>query len=97
MRLKYVPYILGAVILAVLTLGFARRTADPPHVIETGSIVLTDQAGTRLIFASRVLRSGGVTSSEIQVPGRGWIDCRGDCRDALRQTRAGSWDIIQLK
>lgn len=97
MRLKHAPYILGAVMLTVLALGLPRRAADPPRVTETGSLVLTDPAGTRMIFGTHVLEAGGVASTEIQVPGQGWVDCRGDCKDALRQARGGSWDIIQLK
>ncbi len=97
MRLKYAPYILGTAMLALLVLGLSLRAADPPHVVETGSLSLTDPSGTRLIFGKRVVEAGGVASTEIQIPGQGWIDCRGDCKDALRQARGGSWDIIQLK
>jgi hypothetical protein len=97
MRLKPVPYILGAVMLALLAYGLLRRAADPPHVVETGSIALTDRTGTRLILAKRVVEAGGVTLTEVLLPGQGWLDCRGDCRDAVLQARAGAWERLLLK
>jgi len=83
MPLKRIPLILGAIMLALLSKGTARRLADPWHVVETGSIVVTDLRGTKLIFPTRIVQAGFVTTTEVQLPSGPWLDCRGDCKDAI--------------
>jgi len=84
MPLKTIPYILGAAMLAVLSLGTARRMADPWHVVETASIVVTDPRGAKLIFPTRTVQAGFVTSTEVQLPSGPWLDSRGNCQDSIQ-------------
>ena len=97
MRLKLVPYILAACGLLIAGYGIWRRNADPPRVIETGTLKITDPSGTVMIFPKRRVVVAGFETTEAQLPGGSWIDCRGDCAEAIRIETSNIWDSSRLR
>jgi hypothetical protein len=92
--MKWAPWLLGLFCLAVVAYGTYMRRIDPPTVIREGRVELADPKGgdIKVAFKPRTVRAGGVTSEEIELPGGTWIDCGGDCRDAVRKATTGFWD-----
>lgn len=97
MRLTFVPYVLAVAFLAIAGYGIMRRQANPPRVIETSSIKITDPSGTVLIFPKRRLAVAGFETTEVQLPGGSWIDCRADCAEAIRVETSHIWDSDRLR
>jgi len=61
-------------------------------------------AATRTVTAHSNYGNGAVSGAvrknrqgfaEVQLPGGGWIDCAGDCREALRRTYLDFWDTMR--
>jgi hypothetical protein len=97
MRLTYVPIIMLAVGAIALGIGMWRRAADPPRVISTGAFNFTDKTGTKLVFPQRVVAVAGFETTEVQLPGGTWIDCRKDCAEAIMREHTEIWDSQILK
>jgi hypothetical protein len=97
MRMKLVPVVMIA--LAGLGLGYGlwRREKDPPKVISTGTFQFKDKAGTELVFPKRIVSVAGMEVTEVQLPRGTWIDCRGDCGQAIRSEHTEFWDHQNLK
>ena len=97
MRLKLVPYVLAAAGLLIVGYGLMHRAADPPRVLSTGTLVFTDKAGTVLIFPKRVVAVAGMETSEVQLPGGTWIDCRSDCVETIKSEHTEFWDSLRMR
>ena len=97
MPLKFVPLIILALGAAVVAYGLWQRQLNPPKIISTGIFQMTDKNGTVLIFPKRVVTVGGFETTEVQLPGGTWIDCRGDCVEAIKAEHTEFWDHQLLK
>ena len=92
MSLKLVPFLIPAAGLAVIGYGLWQRQLNPPKVIATATFQFTDKAGTMLIFPKRVVAVAGFETTEAQLPGGTWIDCRGDCEATIKAEHTQFWD-----
>ncbi len=92
MPLKLVPFVILALGLAIIVYGLWQRQMNPPRVISTGVFSFTDKAGTLLLFPKRVVAVGGFETTEVQLPGGTWIDCRGDCEATIKAETTEFWD-----
>lgn len=97
MPLKYAPYLILALGAVVVGVGLWRQALFPPKVVSTGVVKFVDRNGTTLLFPKRVLSSGGVERVQIQLPGETWIDCSGDCAEAIRAEHTEIWETRMLK
>ncbi len=97
MPLKLVPFLILVLGAAVIGYGLWQQQVYPPQVVSTGVFSFTDKAGTLLIFPKRVVALGGFEKTEIQLPYGTWIDCRGDCAQAIREEHTEFWDTQMLK
>ena len=97
MPLKLVPFLILAVGLAVIGYGMWQRHLYPPRVIATGTFRLIDKHGTALIFPQRTVAVAGFETTELQLPGGTWIDCRGDCSATIMSEHTEFWDHQLLK
>ena len=92
MSLKLVPFLNLAAGLAVIGYGLWQRQLNPPKVIATGTFQFTDKAGAVLIFPKRVVAVAGFETTEVQLPGGTWIDCRGDCAATIIAEHTDIWN-----
>jgi hypothetical protein len=97
MPLKLVPYLLFAVAVAIIGYGTYQRHLYPPTVRATGIFKLVDKTGTELIFPKRVVAVAGFETTEVQLPGGTWIDCRGDCGATIKSEHTEFWDSQLLR
>lgn len=97
MPLKFAPYLILALGAAVIGYGLWKRQQEPPRVISTGMFSFKDKQGTLLIFPKRIVAVAGFETSEVQLPGGTWIDCRGDCAEAIKAEHTEFWDTQMLK
>ena len=96
MRLKVVPFLIAAAGLAVIGYGTWQRQMNPPRVIATGAFQFKDKLGTVLIFPKRVVAVAGFETTEVQLPGGTWIDCRADCEAAIKTGHTEIWDSLRM-
>jgi hypothetical protein len=92
MPLKLAPFVILAVGLAVIGYGLWMRQANPTKVVSTGVFQFKDKAGAVLLFPKRVVAVGGFETTQVQLPGGTWIDCRGDCEETIRAEYTEFWD-----
>ena len=97
MSLKWVPLLILALGAAVIGTGLWKRSIDPPHILATGTFQFTDKRATMLIFPKRVVAGAGFETTQVQLPGGTWIDCRGDCEASIRAEHTEFWDHQLLK
>jgi hypothetical protein len=97
MPLKRVPFILIALAVAIIGYGTYQRWLYPPTVLSTGIFKLVDKSGTELIFPKRVVAVAGFETTQVQLPGGTWIDCRGDCAATLKSEHTEFWDHQLLR
>lgn len=97
MSLKWAPVVILLAGGAMVAFGLWRRMQDPPRTVSTGSFQFSDRHGTVLIFPQRVVAVAGFQKTEVQLPGGTWIDCRGDCAQAIREEYSEIWDQKMLK
>ena len=97
MPLKWVPVFILILGVTVIGYGLWQRHLYPPRVVSTGVFSFIDKAGTLLIFPKRVVAVAGFEKTEIQLPGGTWIDCHGDCAQAIREAHTEFWDTQMLK
>jgi hypothetical protein len=97
MSLKLVPLLILALAAAVIGYGLWRRNQDPPRVIATGTFKFTDKHGAILVFPQRRVAVAGFETTEIQLPGGTWIDCRGDCAATIKAEHTEFWDSQMLR
>jgi hypothetical protein len=97
--MKWAPWLIGLLGLGIVGYGTYMRRVDPLTVIREGRIEVPDPKGseTKVAFKTRTIRVGGLTTDEIQLPGGTWIDCGGDCRDAVRKSTTDFWDEQRKK
>ncbi len=96
MPLKLVPILILLIGGAIVAYGLWQRQANPPVVLATGAFQFADKSGTVLIFPKRTVAVGGFETTEIQLPGGTWIDCRRDCAEAIRTEHTEFWDTRML-
>jgi len=97
MSLKYAPFIILALGAAVVGYGQWMRQQDPPRVLSTGVFSFKDKLGTVLIFPKRVVAVAGFETTEVQLPGGTWIDCRKDCAEAIKTEHTEFFEQQMLK
>jgi hypothetical protein len=97
MPIKYAPIVLALLAALGIGIGLWRRYQNPPRVISTASFQFTDKLGTKLIFPQRVVAVAGFETTEVQLPGGTWIDCRGDCAATIKAEHTEFWDHQILK
>ena len=87
--LKHVWRGLAGAGLAVAVLGAAAGAASalPDRVT-----AYSDYGNGSVTGAVRINRRG---YPEVQLPSGTWIDCEGDCREALRRMQLDFWNILQ--
>jgi hypothetical protein len=91
--MKWAPWLIGALGLGVIAYGTYMRRVDPPTVIREGRLEIADPKGgdVKIAFKTRTVRGGGIATDQVELPGGTWIDCGGDCRDAVRKTTTDFW------
>ncbi|MEQ1697395.1 MAG: hypothetical protein ABL901_16305 [Hyphomicrobiaceae bacterium] len=95
MSLKIAPFLILALGVAVIGYGLWRRAQDPPRVVSTGVFTFKDRHGTVLMFPKRVVAVAGFETTEVQLPGGTWIDCRGDCAETIKAEHTEFWETQQ--
>lgn len=83
MPLKYVPYLILALAAGIVGFGVWYQRQHPPRVIATGTLSIESPAGSVLRFETRVVEIGMFRRTELRLPNGTWIDCAGDCREAV--------------
>jgi hypothetical protein len=96
MPLKLAPFLILILGAAVIGYGLWQRQLNPPIVRAAGTFQFTDTSGTILIFPKRTVAVGGFETTEIQLPGGTWIDCRRDCAETVRTEHTDFWDTRML-
>ena len=87
MRLQLAPVLILAVAAALIGYGLWWQARHPPRVVSTGVLAVPAAgAAHRIILDTRVIDSGGIRHEEVRLPGGSWIDCGGDCRQAVRRS-----------
>jgi hypothetical protein len=102
--MKWAPWLIGLVGLGIVGYGTYMRRDEPETVIRESRIEVPDpkappskENDTKVAFKTRTVRVGGITTDQIQLPGGTWIDCAGDCRDALRKSTTDFWEEQRKK
>lgn len=96
MAIKWVPIVIAALGAGVVGYGLWKRSIDPPRVISTGTFQFADKLGTVLIFPKRVVAVAGFETTEVQLPGGTWIDCRRDCATTIKAEYTEFWDTQMM-
>lgn len=91
--IRLAPILILALGGGIIAWGLWNRSQHPTRVVATGRIEIDDRVnGRKLLLATRTLENGGVRREEVQLPGGTWIDCGGDCREAVRKEYLEFWD-----
>jgi hypothetical protein len=91
-------WVVGAIGLGIVAYGTYLRWIDPPKVVSASRIEMTDpKSGGKVSFPTRKVQGGGIVTEQVQLPGGTWIDCDGDCREAVRKTTTDFWDEQQRR
>ena len=87
MPLQVAPFLILALAAAIIGYGVWYQAQNPPRVVATGTLEVANANGARperLTLDTRTVEIGTIRREEIQLPGGNWIDCAGDCRQAVR-------------
>lgn len=91
--MRFAPLLILALGLGIVGYGVWYRSQHPARVVETGSVDVEDKrSGRRLTFETRVVEIGTLRQTEVRLPSGSWVDCGGDCRQALRRELLDVWD-----
>ena len=97
MPLKYAPYLILALGLAIVGFGLWYQRQNPPRVTSTGTVRVEDRkSGQQFTLDTRVVTTGAFTREEVRLPNGTWIDCRGDCRETVRREHFEFFDEQRL-
>ena len=92
MPLKLVAAVIALAGVGILLYAFWFNR-QPRTVISTGSVLTNSRTGGRTASArTRVIEQAGRQFSEVELPNGTWIDCAGDCAEALRKAHLDFWD-----
>ena len=95
--IRLAPFMIGTVGIGVIVYGLSERAKAPPRVVSTDVFAYADKHGTTLIFPRRVIAVAGFETTEVQLPGGTWIDCRGDCAITIRDQHTEIFDAQQQR
>ena len=92
--MKWAFWLIGALAGGIVAYGTHVRGIDPLRVIGESEIEVADTQGSgrKVSFRIRTVNGGGFTAEQVELPGGTWIDCSGDCRDAIRKATTDFWD-----
>ncbi len=90
--IRYAPLLILGFGLGIVGYGLWYRSQHPARVVETGSVDVEDKdSGQRRTFPTRTVEIGAIRQVEVQLPSGTWIDCGGDCREAVRRELLDVW------
>jgi hypothetical protein len=94
MRLKWVAIAIALLGVFIVSYGTWMRTKHPAQVISEGSVevALSRTSTGKVRLPTRRVATGGVTLEEVELPNGTWIDCGGDCANAVRKVGPDFWD-----
>jgi hypothetical protein len=101
--MKWAAWLIAALGLGIVAYGTLMRRIDPPKVIREGKIDIADPkdggkgGGSKVSFRTRTVQGGGIVTEQVELPGGTWIDCGGDCRDAVRKATTDFWEEQRKK
>lgn len=97
MPMKLAPFLILAIGLGIVAFGLWNERRNPPRITATGEVKVVDRkTGQTHLLETREITIGAVKKEEVRLPTGTWIDCRGDCRDAVRREHFEFWDEQQL-
>lgn len=98
MSLKFAAALLALLMVAIAAWGIWYQRAHPARILATGSVRVEDaRTRTSLILRTRTLEFGAVRRQEVELPNGTWIDCGGDCADAVKRGLTEFWDDQQRR
>jgi hypothetical protein len=97
--MKWAFWLIGALGLGIVAYGTYIRRIDPPTIVGESKIDVADPKGgaAKITFRTRTVKGGGITTEQVELPGGTWIECSGDCRDAVRKATTDFWDEQRRK
>jgi hypothetical protein len=96
--MKLAPFLILALGLAIVGYGLWYQRQHPPRIVSHGTLRVTDpKSDATLTFETRVVEVGAFTKTELRLPSGTWIDCGGDCRDALRRDHLDIWNEMRKR
>lgn len=91
--IRLAPFVILGLGAGIVAWGLWNKRQHPPRIVASGRIEVEDKAtGRRLTLATRDVEIGAIRTTEVELPGGTWIDCAGDCREAVRQQLLEFWD-----
>jgi hypothetical protein len=98
MPVRIAPLLIFAAGIVVVGYGVLYRHQHPPRIVATSTLTVTDPAsGQATQFSRRTIEIGSVRLEEVQLPGGTWIDCGGDCREAVMREHLEFWPRRMLE
>ena len=97
--MKWAPWIIGLVGLAVVAYGLALQRAHPPRIVGTGQVAVTNpKTGQKHRLRTRKVEVAGFTKTEVELPGGTWLDCSGgDCAETVRAEHFELFETLRDK
>ena len=92
--MKYAPYLIGLLMAGVLAYGLYLQFKHPRKIIGHGQVTATSRhtPSKTLTLRTRDVEGSGTTFKEVELPGGTWIDCGGDCAEAVRRQHLDLWE-----
>lgn len=98
MAMKLAAALVAVIGLGLVGYGIWYHSQHPARVIATGSVRVEEKRGGRmLVLKTRSLEIGTIRKQELELPNGTWIDCGGDCADAVKRGHTEFWEEQQRK
>ncbi len=92
--MKYAPYLIGLLMAGVLAYGLYLQFKHPRKITGYGQVTAKSRytPGKSVTSRTRDVEGSGTTFKEVELPGGTWIDCGGDCAEAVRRQQLDLWE-----
>ena len=92
--MKAAPYLIGLLMAGVLAYGLYLQAKHPRRITGYGQVTAKSRhtPGRTATLRTRDVEVAGTTLREVELPGGTWIDCGGDCAEAVRREHLDLWE-----
>ena len=92
--MKAAPYLIGLLMAVILGYGLYLQFKHPRRITGYGQVTAKSRytPGKVVKLRTRDLEGSGTTFKEVELPNGTWIDCGGDCAEAVRREHLDLWE-----
>lgn len=92
--MKFAPYVIGLGMAGIVAYGLFVNWKQPRRITGHGEVTARSRhtPGKSVTLRTRRVEGAGATFQEVELPGGSWLDCSGDCAEAVRREHLDVWE-----